>query len=132
MLTTAGAAAFAVAGMIASGAGPASATGITDLGRIDGTHASFAGCQGWVHGGSASNTVYARGEFSLPKSTRGLTCFGWLERRSSSTSAWTHISGTVATPDTTTGWYYDSVPYTVRVCVGDLEYTTSYSCAGTY
>lgn len=122
--------AFSVAGLITTGAGSASAAIIIDLGRQSGTNSAFVGCQGWVHACNDGTHTYARAEFSLPVTTRGLPCVGWLERRTSSGAPWTTISAYHYSPDTTTGWYLDDAPYNARVCVGDLKYSDSYSCIG--
>jgi hypothetical protein len=132
IVTALAAAALASTATLTTGVTPASADSFLDYGRTEGTGVAFAGCQGWVHSGvdNANSLVYARAEFSLPTSTRGLPCMGWLERRTSSTAPWATVSGYHFGPDTTTGWYYDMPPYSARVCVGDFLYSNSYSCGG--
>jgi len=132
IVTVLAATALASTATLTVGVTAASADSIVDFGRVSSTYTAFVGCQGWVHMGENidTNQVYARAEFSLPTSTRGLPCEGWLERRTSATAPWATVSGYHYGPDTTTGWYYDGTPYNARVCVGDFLYSNSYSCVG--
>ncbi|WP_184733329.1 hypothetical protein [Streptomyces netropsis] len=143
-LATAGAMVLAML----AGAGPVSATDgtspsttpgsarsvpapINDAGPAAGTYTSFAGCSGQVHKGyeQGSGTAYARGQFSLGTSTRGYACWGWLERRKDSSSAFERVSDYHTASDST-GWYYSQDPVQSRVCIGDFLYANSYSCVG--
>lgn len=95
------------------------------------TYQAFVGCEGWLDSGHEVGTgeAHVRGAFKLGPSTRGTTCKGWLERRTSSSAPWQRISD-VHTSSGTTYWYYDGGTYQARVCVGDLLYSNSYSCEG--
>lgn len=114
------------------------AVAITDLGAVDGTSVSFAGCAAVVHAGSSNAGIYARAAFtSLGTSTRGKTCEGWLQRRTLNTktgvwSDWFDISDYHSAPDTSTGWYWDDADYQARTCVGDFLVYNSYSCGGAF
>lgn len=134
IVTVLAATALASTATLTTGVTAASADTIVDNGRASGTAVEFAGCKGWVHWGKNldNNQIYARAEFSLPTSTRGQPCEGWLERRVYTTDTWATVSAFHYGPDTTTGWYYDSGTYHVRVCVGDFLYWNSYSCGGSY
>lgn len=134
IVTVLAATALASTATLTTGVTAASADSIFDIGRVSSTAVEFAGCKGWVHSGKNldNNQIYARAEFSLPTSTRGLPCEGWLERRTYITDPWATVSGYHFGPDTTTGWYYDAGTYTVRVCVGDFLYSNSYSCGASY
>ncbi len=114
------------------GTGPASADSITYTGPAPYTYSEFVGCEGFVEmGRDDAQNPYARGSFSLGTSTRGTVCKGWLERRESPNSPFVRISA-VHTVSDVTGWYWDGIPYEARVCVGDLLYSNSYSCIGSW
>ncbi|MFI1383167.1 hypothetical protein [Embleya sp. NPDC020886] len=106
---------------------------IVELGPAPATDTEFADCHGVVVVGQDQSlgSLYVRGSFFLPTSTRGLPCKGWLER-SVNNGPWTRIGDVHTNPSNSTGWYYNGDGYRGRVCVGDLLYSNSYSCVGTY
>jgi hypothetical protein len=124
----------AVAGLALGMTGTAQAQdGFTNGAYMASTSVSFVGCSGEVQAGTSNSNgeVYARGWFTLNTSTRGLTCKGWLQRSTNGGSSWTTVSdihegfgGAVVGTD----YYYDQGTDRVRVCVGDLDFSNSYSC----
>ena len=130
----------AAVGVVFTGTASASASASTiqDVGVVGLTPdkpetVHFDNCAANIHAGidtADAGKIYARAVFSLPTSSRGLPCKGWLQR-SQFGGAWERVGDVHTGGTSSTAWYFadGNYGYSVRVCVGDLlDPSVSFNC----